>query len=218
MTEKVTQAVLRLNKILPIKDQLDELDKYSADIYQSVVAHFYHHGKAPLLSELDDQIADPRQIVAALGAQDMLTLDESGEVKGCYPFTMEQRAHRIQINGIEAHAMCALDALAPSGMFDCSSVVLSECAVSGAALRIELDRLQLLNPAEASGIYFGLNWMAASACGSCADSLCTEMLFLRDQETAENWWQQDQTSREIFTLTEAIEFAAGFFKPLMQQG
>lgn len=218
MTEKVAKAVRRLNEILPIKAQLDELDKHSADIYQSVVSYFYQHGKAPMLSELVDEFFDARQIVTALGAKDMLTLYESGEVKGCYPFTMEQRVHRIHINGIEAHTMCALDALAPSGMFGCKSTVMSQCAVSGTALRIELDDQTLLNPTAAEGIYFGLNWMAASACGSCADNLCTEMHFLRNGEIALNWWQRDQANLEIFTLVEAIEFAGRFFKPMMTQG
>ena len=59
--------------------------------------------------------------------------------------------------------------------------------------------------------------MAASSCGSCADSLCTEMLFLKDTATAEEWLSGDAENRQIFTLPEAIEFATGFFKPMMQQ-
>ena len=53
---------------------------------------------------------------------------------------------------------------------------------------------------------------------SCADNLCTEMIFLQDQTTAFIWWQHDQVNHEVFTLAEAIEFAAGFSKPMMSQG
>ena len=73
------------------------------------------------------------------------------------------------------------------------------------------------NKYEVAHVYFGINWGAASSCCSCADSLCSEMLFLIDTETAKTWLNNDVENHEIFTLPEAVEFAAGFFKPLMQQ-
>ena len=54
-----------------------------------------------------------------------------------------------------------------------------------------------------------------SAC--CANSLCTEMLFLRDGEVARQWQAKDAENREIFTLRVAVEFASRFFVPLMEQ-
>ena len=114
--------------------------------------------------------------------------------------------------------MCALDALAPSAMFGCNSVVTSKCEVTGEPVFIELDKQTVLNPDVAGAVYFGLNWLAASSCGSCADNLCTEMLFLKDQQTAQDWSDQDSENREIFSLTDAVAFSAGFFVPLMKQG
>jgi len=215
---KVGRAISRLNEILPIKNRLDALDKSSAAIYLAVVNGFFEQGRAPLLSELEGSNSDAGQIVADLGKQDLLTLDNQGEVKGCYPFTMEQRVHRILLNGHEVHAMCALDALAPSAMFECASEVLSECAVTAAPVRIKLNNQVVINSDEVSELHFGLNWQAASSCCSCADSLCTEMLFLLDTPIAQSWLDEDAENREIFTLSEAIEFSAGFFKPMMQQG
>ena len=85
-------------------------------------------------------------------------------------------------------------------------------------MHIELDNQEIQNKADVSEVHFGINWSAASACGSCADSLCTEMLFLKDTKTAEGWLNDDAENREIFTLPDAVEFATGFFKPMMQQG
>lgn len=214
---KVTQAIQRLAEILPIKSRLDSLELDSARVYLSVVRSFYEKGRAPYLEELESIAGDARQRVAQLAQLDMLTLDEHGEVMGCYPFTMQRRVHRIQLNGFEVHAMCAMDALAPSSMFGCDSVVLSECAVTGEPVRIELSDQILLNPGQAEDLYFGINWLAASSVASCSETLCTEMLFFRDLATAERWLDEDAGNRQIFTLNEAIEFAAGFFKPLMQQ-
>ena len=218
MNNKVSQAVNRLNRILPIRECLNNLDYDSSQIYQFVVKHFYEFGRAPSLVELKNRWPNAAEVIADLGRQDMLTLNDDGEVYGCYPFTMEKRVHRIKLNGVEAHAMCALDALAPSAMFECQSTVLSECAVSSAPICIQLEGEQVKNPAEAGGVFFGLNWQAASSCGNCSENLCTEMLFLKDRATAELWLKQDKESREVFTLAEAVEFSTGFSVPLMQQG
>ena len=215
---KVETAITRLQNILPIKHRLDDMNVDFATIYFAVVNSFFEKGRAAKLSELESIHSGAREIVADLGKQDMLTLDDTGEVKGCYPFTMEERVHRVQLNGFEVHAMCAMDALAPSSMFECSSVISSECEVTAKPIRIELNNQTIENIEEVAGVHFGMNWLAASSCGSCADSLCTEMLFLKDQDTAMAWLNDDAVNREIFTLPNAVKFATGFFKPMMQQG
>jgi len=215
---KVDAAVQRLARILPLKKQLDELAPAQAAIYLAVLNSFYRNGRAVLLSELMLRHANAAAILAQLAEKDMLTLDQKGEVKGCYPFTMEQRVHRIELNGHRVHAMCAMDALAPAAMFDCRAVVTSECAVTAKPVRVELEGEHIVNSGQLPDLHFGINWAAASACGSCSESLCTEMLFLQNKETAEAWLEQDVDHREIFTLPQAVQFARGFFTPLMQQG
>ncbi len=213
---KVTKAIQRLSEILPIKQTLDGLDTGHANMYLSVVNQFFIKGRAPYLSELNGN--NSNESINLLASKDMLTLDEKGEIKGCYPFTMEQRVHQIQINGHTVHAMCALDALAPSAMFECPSIVLSECAVTQEPIKIVLDNQQVLNEETLQELHFGINWQAANSCSSCADSLCTEMLFLADNAVAKQWVNEDLEGREIFDLKEAIQFSTGFFKPMMQQG
>jgi len=215
---KVDAAVQRLARILPLKKQLDELSPAQAKIYLAVINSFYRNGRAALVSELNQVDANATAILAQLAEKDMLTLDHRAEVKGCYPFTMEPRVHRIELNGHRVHAMCAMDALAPAAMFDCRSVVTSECAVTAQPVRVELEGERIINTGQVSDLHFGINWAAANACGSCSESLCTEMLFLKDAATAEAWQEQDAENREIFTLAQAVQFAKGFFTPLMQQG
>ena len=64
-------------------------------------------------------------------------------------------------------------------------------------------------------IHFGIIWGAANADSCCADSLCMEMMFLRDGETARQWLADDPETREVFTLQEAVEFGGRFFSPLV---
>ncbi len=215
---RVKQAVARIAKILPLKKHLEELDNDTANTYMAVLTSFFHQGRAASLKQLELQNEGALVHVDKLTKLDMITLDETGEVRGCYPFTMEQRVHRIRINGFQVHAMCALDALAPAAMFECRAEVDSECAVSGAAVHVELDNQTILNSTEVSELHFGINWMAASGCCSCSDSLCTEMFFLNDLDIAQGWLNEDPDNREIFNMNEAIAFSAGLFKPLMSRG
>lgn len=214
---KIPQSLQKLSSILPIKSALDALNKSTAETYFRILNGFYTYGRAPLIQELAMTNPSARGHVSLLATKDLLTLDNGGEILGCYPFTMEQRVHRIHLNGHQVYAMCALDALAPSSMFNCSSVVSSKCAVTSQDVNIKLKNSSVLNPDEASDIHVGINWMAASGYGSCSDNLCTDMLYLIDRETANNWQQQDAANRDIYTLVKAIEFSAGFFNPMLKQ-
>jgi mercuric reductase len=75
---------------------------------------------------------------------------------------------------------------------------------------------QTIENRDAAGdIHFGILWGAATADSCCADSLCMEMMFLRDSEIASRWLAREPDNREIFTLPEAIEFGSRFFVPLI---
>ena len=216
MNRKVEQAVARLNRILPLSARKAELSAAQDACYRSLLEGFFSHGRALSVAELEEEHAAAASLVAALAERDLLTLNEQGEVYGCYPFTMDPRVHRVLINGHEAHAMCALDALAPAAMFECAADVLSECAETQAPVHIRLHNEEIENRAEVEQVFFGINWQAASACCSCADSLCTEMIFLKDGAVAQQWRDVDAQQREIFTLDEAVAFSSAFFKPLME--
>jgi mercuric reductase len=213
----IPQSLLKLSRILPIKNALDALDESTAGTYFTILNGFYTLGRAPFIQELAVTAPVAREHVSLLARQDLLTIDKSGEILGCYPFTMEQRAHRIDLNGHQVYAMCALDALAPASMFNCPSAVSSICAVTSQPVNIKLKNSTVLNADEASDIHVGINWIAASGCGSCSNNLCTEMLYLIDRATAHDWQQQDAANRDIYTLEKAIEFSAGFFKPMLKQ-
>jgi mercuric reductase len=153
--------------------------------------------------------------VETLARQALITLDAKGEIHGAYPFTMDPRMHRVHMNGLVVHAMCALDALAPSAMFSCQSSIHSRCAVSQQSISIEMEGDSIGNKAQCGETHVGINWQAASDTNTCADSLCLEMLFLRDSETAQQWATANSSHRETFTLDEAVTFAKHFFCPLM---
>jgi alkylmercury lyase len=150
-----------------------------------------------------------------LKANDMVVFSCSGQPIGAYPFTMEDREHKIRVNGHTVNAMCALDALAVSPMFGVKTEISSKCRATGAPVVIRQTGKTIENSEEAADIHFGIIWGAASSCSCCANSLCMEMMFLKDGEVAKTWLAADQGNRETFTLQEAVDFGAQFFVPLM---
>jgi hypothetical protein len=217
MNEKVQSAVDRLNRLLPLHKSFRSFNTMEKRLYQGILRHFLESGRAPLREELKGQNKDADAIIEKLACNALITLDENGEIHGAYPFTQERRMHQVTINSVRVHAMCALDALAPSAMFSCRSIIHSQCGVSKQALRIEMEDKTVLNKGETGDIHVGINWQAACGTKSCADSLCHEMIFIRGKEIAQDWSKEDTSQREIFTLDEAIAFSTAFFSPLMAE-
>ncbi|MDH5613331.1 MAG: alkylmercury lyase family protein, partial [Gammaproteobacteria bacterium] len=152
-----------------------------------------------------------------LSVKDMIVSNAQGEITGAYPFTSEARQSRVELNGHTVYAMCALDALAPAAMAQCNSRVISECAITQQAVIVELDNQKILNADAACDIFVGINWQAACSKTSCAASLCTEMIFLKGEDTARQWQTDDPSNRELFILPEALQFSADFFVPLIKK-
>ena len=158
---------------------------------------------------------DANAVINELVAKDLVICDENNNLSGAYPFTMEQRPHKVTINGFTVHAMCALDALAVSPMFDLPTDIESQCDISKMPIHIIQHGKVLHNTDDLHDVYFAINWNAASAVSCCADSLCSEMIFIKGHSLAEQWLEVDNCNRELFTLTDAIDFAAAFFAPLL---
>jgi mercuric reductase len=145
----------------------------------------------------------------------LIILDAQGNPSGAYPFTSQQREHRITINGVTVHCMCALDALAVSPMFDLPTEIESQCRVTGQPVYLKQDAYSFTGGTR--DVWFGIDWDAATSVACCADSLCTEMIFLADESVARQWKSERESTRELFNLQSALEFAAGFFVPLVEQ-
>ena len=214
MSEKIQSAVARLNSILPLHAQQKNLSREGASLYQQLLTSFVEKGRMLMPQEIATLTSDVSAVVAELKKTSLIVWDGNNNPVGIYPFTMEQRVHSIMVNGFAIHAMCALDALAVSAVSGLPVVIDSRCDVTKTPLHIDQKGCQLLNVQELQEVFFAINWNAASSSCCCADSLCTEMIFIRGVAAANKWQAQDNSNRELFTLEEAVKFATGFFKPL----
>jgi mercuric reductase len=215
MNAKLDKALERLQGILPLKDRQDACSKQVKELHQGILRAFVDKGRILSREEMGGYVSDLDAAVSELREKDMVTFSGDGDPVGAYPFTMETREHVVHVNGHQVHAMCALDALAVSPMFGVEAQVDSRCRVTGDPVHVQQSGTTILNSDEAGDTHFGIIWGAESTDSCVADSLCMEMMFLRDADTAQQWLDADPDNREIFTLQQAVEFGDRFFTPLL---
>ncbi|WP_455198983.1 organomercurial lyase [Kaarinaea lacus] len=213
VTDKISAALDRLNHILPLEASQQSLPKPLQDLHKAILRSYVDLGRSLTRDEITRRVDDIDETVAILKEIDLVVFNDNGEPTGAYPFTMEEREHRVTVNGHTVHCMCALDALSVSPMFNLPTEISSCCQFTSEPIQIQQQGTNV-NP-EAKEIYFGINWGAVSSGITCADSLCTEMLFLKNRDIAVNWFNEAPEYREIFDLEEAIDFGARFFVPLI---
>ncbi len=215
MNVKLEKALKRLNRILPLKERQEECSKQVRLLHQQILHSFVTKGRILTRKEMAQYVSNLEDAILTLNDRDMVIFSGKGEPVGAYPFTMEEREHKIQVNGYQVHAMCALDALAVSPMFGVKTQITSRCRITGDPVSVRQSGKTIENPDEAGIIHFGIDWGAANADSCCADSLCMEMMFLRDDKITQQWLTDNPGNKEVFTLQEAVEFASRFFIPLV---
>lgn len=214
MDKKVDTALHRLDAILPLQSGLRALSEEDASLYCRLLSSYVEQGRTLRRSEVAEFITDADSSLDNVVKSKLIVLDDNGDPAGAYPFTSQEREHKVSINGVTAHCMCALDALAVSPMFNEPTEINSECRVTGEAIHIKQQGTTFTDGS--LDAWFGINWGAAADDAVCAESLCLEMMFLANEAVANQWLAESPDTREIFDLSSAVEFAAAFFVPLAQ--
>lgn len=214
MKADVNTALKRLDSILPLLSGLKSLSSDDAALYCKLINSYVQQGRTLTRQEVDGLVANAEQALNNFVSRKLIVLDADGNPAGAYPFTSEEREHKVQINGVTVHCMCALDALAVSPMFNKPTVIDSQCRATGENIHIEQNGTQFSGGT--LDVWFGINWGAAATDTVCAASLCMEMMFLANESVAREWMSESPETREIFDLTSAADFAAGFFVPLAE--
>ena len=214
MNSKVDTALRRLDAILPLLSGLQSLSNEDAHLYCRLLNSYVERGNTLNRDEVAKVVRNTEQSLNNVVASKLIVLDSEGQPSGAYPFTSQEREHKVLINGVTVHCMCALDALSVSPMFDQPTVIDSECRVTGDKIHIEQNGITFTGGT--LDAWFGINWGAAADDLVCAESLCLEMMFLANKEIGRQWLAESPDTREIFELQSAVEFAAAFFVPLAE--
>ena len=118
MTPKVDTAIKRLDSILPLISGLKSLSDEDTALYCKLINSYVQQGRALTHQEVGELVVDATQALNNMVESKLIVLDAAGNPAGAYPFTSQQREHKVQVNGQQVHCMCALDALAVSPMFN----------------------------------------------------------------------------------------------------
>jgi len=208
-------ALNRLNSQLPLAARQKRLAPEEKRLHQAIVRSLVQRGMALTRAEAARYVGEPHVAAALqkLGALDLIVLNSDATVVlGAYPVTTEVTPHRLSIATHSIGAMCALDAVSVAPMFSIRVGIASRCRVSGEPVDIQMHDRDLL-AVHPRGVMIGVRWQMP--CGVAAHSMCTEMVFLRDGATAREWQGPETDTASVFSLTDAVEFGAAFFGPLM---
>lgn len=214
MAMNTRSAVDRLNRQLPLKARQDRLSPALKQLHQAILWSLARQGRPPGDADMADIVGAGNLSAAlqGLAQQDLVVLDKHGTVLGAYPLTTEVTPHRLTLHAHHIHAMCALDALSVGPLFTCEVRIESRCHVTGDAIHIDMQQ-QNLSSVKPPAPMVGIRWQMPT--GAAAHSMCIEMVFLRDRQTARHWHGDAQESISLFSLVEAIDFGAAFFMPLL---
>ncbi|MFD3959254.1 MULTISPECIES: alkylmercury lyase family protein [Streptomyces] len=186
-------------------------------VHQAVLRHFAATGHAPEPADLAAAAASAGRtaadVLAELACEDFLTLDAAGRISAAYPFCAVPTPHRLRLaSGVEAWAMCAIDALGVAAMLH-QDVTVSSCdPVDGRPITVAFtDGTAHWEPAEAV-VFVGQRDQAGPAATVCCDALN----FFAGPTTAEAWARQHpEVQGRVTSQAEALRIAEQTFGPLL---
>lgn len=101
-------------------------------VHRAILHAFAATGGAPTRAQLDHGLH-----LEVLAANDLIGLDEHGEIAYAYPFSTKPSVHRVRLpNGARPYAMCAIDALGIPTMLDTDAVITSQDTLTGEPITI----------------------------------------------------------------------------------
>jgi len=231
-TIRLARALRRLHDLLPLKERQDSLERPLIALHRAILRSLIENGRPLSRTQISAMLGSEdaaAKAVALLGSYDLIVrspltvrdvatdalvvLDaKGGDVVGAYPMTTEETPHKVTVNGNTLYAMCAVDALAVPAMFNAEALIHSACHVTGTPVAIHVNGTAVIE-ATPSDVRVGVRWQRLIDC--CAHVMCRQMIFLRDEATANAWVNSDPISKELFTVREAIAITEAFFVPLL---
>ena len=215
--DKIAVAIDKLNSQLPLLARQQALPPVLMAAHRAILRTMAEEGRALTNDELATQMDtdDVATAIERLGGDDLVVLNaDKTAVVGAYPMTVEDTVHHLRVNGRAVNAICALDAVAVGPMYDAEVAIESRCQVTGEPIQVHQKGHRILSAEPSAEVRVGVRWQQPGACA--AHSMCLEMVFLKDGDTARRWVEEGEGEKTEFTLDEAVAFGAAFFVPLVK--
>ncbi len=196
----------KLNNLLPLKERQSSISPELKSLHQEILFSFANSGCAPKSKN--------KEQLKILAENDLIVLDkDTNEISGAYPFSVKKTAHHVFLENADLYAMCAFDAISIAPVFGVTTIVKSHCHITNEKIELHQNGNEVQNIKPSKDIYIGIKWQQTGSCA--AESLCMEMVFLKDKEVASAWMGSNENI-SVFPLDEAIRFSVNYFKPLLE--
>ena len=204
---KIDVALNKLNELLPLKERQNAISDELKLLHQNILFSFAKTGIALTTANKKAQLNE-------LAKNDLVVLDkENNKISGAYPFSLKETAHHVFLENTDLYAMCAFDAISIAPVFDVSTKIISHCHITNDKIELHQNGNKVLSVSPSKDIHIGIKWQSTGSCA--AESLCMEMVFLRDKDVANNWQESDKNIN-VFPLNDALIFAVNYFSPLIE--
>ncbi len=215
--DKIAAAIDKLNSQLPLLARQQALPPGLLAAHRAILHTLAEEGRVLTNDELATLVGADGVAAAIerLGGDDLAVLNaDKTAVVGAYPMTVENTVHHLRVHGRAVNAICALDAVAVGPMYDAEVAIESRCQVTGEPIRVHQKGHRILSAEPSTDVRVGVRWQQPGVCA--AHSMCLEMVFLKDGDTARWWVEEGEGDKTEFTLDEAVAFGASFFVPLVK--
>ena len=205
-------------------DASDRVRRWSAitevedRLWRVILEHYGATGRPPSEREMSSATGlAPRalsDVLAGLEARDMVLLDVGGGVAGAYPFTEDDTAHRVTLDGHTINTMCVIDALGVGAMYDRDVVITSRCLECGGPIHVETHdcgrALKRYTPART------VVWLGTGYAGGCAaKSACKSMAFFCSDDHLASWRKDGGAEGFRLSIDEGLQAGRASFQPLL---
>lgn len=197
-----------------------ELSPGACKLHQWVLRTFADEGRPPNASRLAGKAkqlgVDPDLALRELTRLDLVVRNNTGEIRGAYPFSACPTHHRVRIDGGPTlYAMCAIDALGIPPMLRRDAAIVSEDVTTGRAVRVSFQSGQARwDPPEAV-VLVGVQDHG----GTLAHSCCTLINFFASVECAQTFQQAHPgIESQVMSQAEALALAIEVFDPVLVSG
>jgi hypothetical protein len=158
---------------------------------------------------------DVAEVLAELGSNDFLCVDQAGDITAAYPFSARPTRHCVRLaDNAAVFAMCAIDALGISAMTGRPVVIESADPSTGQPITVNVDgATSSWNPAT-TVVYVG---RSGGECAGPSASLCCEYInFFTTGGTAAAWAGCHPEARGgILSQDRALQVGIGIFGQLL---
>jgi hypothetical protein len=189
------------------------LSSSERELYFWILRGFASHGRPSRLevSAAAARIgADAESALVRLARNDLVHLDQRGEISVAYPFSGRPTAHKVRFpGGHEAYAMCALDALGIAPMFGQSIQIASRDPYGGEAFEAQLaaDGTGAWQPRSAVAVTGALE-RHTDSCRGC----CPVLNFFASRTNAERWLaQRPEVRGQVISVEDVIASGRAVF-------